>query len=177
MNMRFKGFTWPNNPRTYTIGCERRTAVQKLPLGSFVVQDLGPTCMVLRGEGEFFGAGAMEAFQELMAVFSQGDSGMLAHPAWPCAQAVFTRLQLTQEPREDYVAYSFEFCEATPNERPGAAAPAQVSQGRQYHTIEGGQTLWSVCSLYGLTMGALTALNPAIPRPTGLKVGQKVRVA
>ena len=53
LKMRYKGFTWPNNPKTYTISCERQTAVHKIPMGGFVVQDLGQTSTVLRGEGEF----------------------------------------------------------------------------------------------------------------------------
>lgn len=55
LNMQYKSFVWPNNPKTYTLSCERRTVVQKIPMGGFEVQDLGATCMVLRGEGEFLG--------------------------------------------------------------------------------------------------------------------------
>ena len=41
LRMRFGSFVWPNNPRTYTISCKRQTAVHKVPMGGFVVQDLG----------------------------------------------------------------------------------------------------------------------------------------
>lgn len=37
---------------------------------------------------------------------------MLVHPVWQTASAYFTELTLTQEPRDDYVAYRFTFCEA-----------------------------------------------------------------
>ena len=57
LRMRFGSFVWPNNPRTYTISCKRQTAVHKVPMGGFVVQDLGRTATVMKGEGEFFGAG------------------------------------------------------------------------------------------------------------------------
>lgn len=174
--MQFKSFSWPNDPETYTLSGERRTAVQKIPLGAFVVQDLGRTCMVLRGEGEFFGPGAYESYRALLAVFQEEGAGMLVHPAWMCASALFTRLQLTQEPREDYVAYSFEFCEATAQEpettKQGGAAEGQV----RYHLVTGGETLWSLCTLYGVTMGQLTGWNPLVARPDGLQTGQKVRV-
>ena len=177
LKMRYKSFTWPHNPKTYTISCERRTVVQKIPLGGFVVQDLGQTCTVMRGEGEFYGAGAYQSFQALLSVFEQKGEGVLAHPAWSCAGAWFTRLQLTQEPREDYVAYQFEFCEAEPNTR--AYEAEQAADGpnvRQYHTVESGQTLWDLSSLYGRSMTELTRLNPGIARPNNLTTGQKVRL-
>lgn len=96
LNMQYKSFVWPNNPKTYTLSCERRTVVQKIPMGGFEVQDLGATCMVLRGEGEFFGPDAMRNFSLLVQTFRQDGAGTLLHPAWQGAQAFFTQLQLTQ---------------------------------------------------------------------------------
>ena len=49
--MRYKSFIWPNDPRTYTLSCQRQTALHKIPMGGFVVQDLGRTGTVMRGEG------------------------------------------------------------------------------------------------------------------------------
>ena len=43
LKMRFGSFVWPNNPRTYTLSCKRQTAVHKIPMGGFAVQDLGRT--------------------------------------------------------------------------------------------------------------------------------------
>ena len=51
--MRYKEFTWPHNPRTYTIEYQRSMAVNKVPFGRYHLQDLGPTRRVMRGEGEF----------------------------------------------------------------------------------------------------------------------------
>ena len=75
LNMQYKSFVWPNNPKTYTLSCERRTVVQKIPMGGFEVQDLGATCMVLRGEGEFFGPDAMRNFSLLVQTFRQDGAG------------------------------------------------------------------------------------------------------
>ena len=75
LRMRFGSFVWPNNPRTYTISCKRQTAVHKVPMGGFVVQDLGRTATVMKGEGEFFGAYAYSTFLELQAVFQKGGRG------------------------------------------------------------------------------------------------------
>ena len=99
LRMRFGSFVWPNNPRTYTISCKRQTAVHKVPMGGFVVQDLGRTATVMKGEGEFFGADAYSTFLELLAVFQKGGRGTLVHPVWQTAGAYFTELELTQEPR------------------------------------------------------------------------------
>ena len=116
LKMRFDSFVWPNNPRTYTLSCKRQTAVHKIPMGGFAVQDLGRTATVMQGEGEFFGAGAYDTFQELLSVFQKGGQQMLVHPVWQTASAYFTELTLTQEPRDDYVAYRFttlwEICTA-----------------------------------------------------------------
>ena len=51
LKMRFGSFVWPNNPRTYTLSCKRQTAVHKIPMGGFAVQEhallgdtLAPLC-------------------------------------------------------------------------------------------------------------------------------------
>ena len=39
--MRYKTYTWPHNPRVYSIDYERKMAVHKTPFGLFHLQDLG----------------------------------------------------------------------------------------------------------------------------------------
>ena len=155
LRMRFGSFVWPNNPRTYTISCKRQTAVHKVPMGGFVVQDLGRTATVMKGEGEFFGADAYSTFLELLAYF--------------------TELELTQEPRDDYVAYRFTFCEA-----PGAAeeptAGIGQTDGKRFYELREGQTLWTVSNAYGLSMTELLRLNPQIAKPNEVQSGTRVRV-
>ena len=74
LKMRFGSFVWPNNPRTYTLSCKRQTAVHKIPMGGFAVQDLGRTATVMQGEGEFFGAGRMTRFRSCCRSFRRADS-------------------------------------------------------------------------------------------------------
>lgn len=174
LRMRFGSFVWPNNPRTYTISCKRQTAVHKVPMGGFVVQDLGRTATVMKGEGEFFGADAYSTFLELLAVFQKGGRGTLVHPVWQTAGAYLTELELTQEPRDDYVAYRFTFCEA-----PGAAEEAAgdgETNGRRFYELREGQTLWTVSNAYGLSMTELLRLNPQIAKPNEVQSGTRVRV-
>ena len=65
--MRYKGYVWPHNPRTYTIDYQRNVAVQKVPFGRYHLQDLGLTRRVMRGEGEFVGEGADDEFNTVEA--------------------------------------------------------------------------------------------------------------
>ena len=171
MRMQYKGFVWPNNPETYTLSCEHLTSVHKLPLGGFSVQDLGKTATVLRGEGEFFGPDAYRNFCALEAVFSQTGSGVLQHPVWSGHNVFFTKLTLSQQPRKDYVAYRFEFCEegATPD-------AIKAEEDVQYHVVSAGETAWDICSSFSLTMGEFLSLNPQIIRPNLLKSGEEVRI-
>lgn len=178
LKMQYKSFVWPNNPERYTLCCERKTAVQQAPMSGFVTQDLGPTCMILRGEGEFFGSEAMNSFLELVRVFRDEGAGVLLHPAWQGAQAYFTKLRLSQEPRRDYVAYEFEFCECEPQ---ASGQTAYVTRrrargGKIYYTVTSGQSAWEVCARHELTMQELMEMNPSLASPTGLTDGQRLRV-
>ncbi len=49
--MRYKDYVWPHNPRVYSIDYERKMAVNKVPFGTYHLQDLGLTRRVMRGEG------------------------------------------------------------------------------------------------------------------------------
>lgn len=173
MAMRYKSFTWPNDPRTYTLSCQRQTAVHKIPMGGFVVQELGRTGTVMRGEGEFYGPRAYESFRALLQVFQQTGAGLLMHPLWQTAGAYFTELRLTQEPREDYVAYAFTFCEASSG---GAQAGADTA-ARGYYVMQEADTMWSVAQRYDLSMQKLLSLNPEIANPNSVRAGQRVRVS
>lgn len=109
--MRYKNYTWPHNPRVYSIDYERKMAVHKVPFGLYHLQDLGRTRRVMEGEGEFVGADAYSQFGQLANVFYDSGPGLLVHPLWQAASAYFVALRLEQEPRPDYVRYSFTFWE------------------------------------------------------------------
>lgn len=180
--MQYKTFVWVNNPKSYTLSCERLTAAHKIPLGDYCVQDLGRSCTVLRGEGEFFGAGAYTQFRRLMEVFRSPGAGVLRHPVWQCSRAYFTRLELAQEPREDYVAYSFEFCDAGEEQAaPEAAASSGTADSAAANrartvTVRTGDTLWALCRTYGLTMRQMLAYNPQIRDPDLIHTGEELRI-
>lgn len=187
--MRFRSFIWPNNPSRYTVSFARETALHKAPMGAYAMQDLGRTCRVMRGEGEFFGPDAYETFRQLAAEFYKAGPGLLVHPVWQTASAYFTKLELTQEPRRDYVAYAFEFRESWPSAAgltkvegsdggsgTVTGGTAAAAAGGKYHTVVLGDTLWGIGKTYGKTVAELVALNPQIANPNLIYVGQEVRV-
>lgn len=185
--MRYKGYTWPHNPRIYSIDFQRAMAAHKMPFGRYQLQDLGMGHRVMKGSGEFVGPGAYEEFQRLACLFYEGGTGLLVHPLWQAADAYFVALRLEQTPRPDYVRYSFEFWEEVGRYRgvaDRAAESVQSSSGGavqktsqpEYHRVVKGDTLWGLAKKYGVDLKELVALNPQIKNPNLIYVGQEVRV-
>ena len=191
MAMRYKTFVWPHNPRVYTIDYERNVAVHKVPEGRYFLQDLGMTRRGMKGEGEFVGHGAYSQFKALATVFYDSGPGLLVHPLWQSASVYFVDLKLQQEPRPDYVRYSFTFWEAYENysealkQDSGTAGGESAGQGGtsgkepaiRYHTVVWGDNLWTLARTYGTTVQQIVAWNPGIKNPNLIYPGQKLRVA
>ena len=182
--MRFQDYVWPYNPEQCRCVWERKAVKRKLPFGGFQVQDLGLGGRVFRGEGCFAGDGAYEEFRRLEAVFRRGGTGLLSHPQWGTATAVFVALELREEPLPDYVRYRFEFWEAGEAEsgfrRVAAAGGNGGTAPRSqavYHTVRRGDTLWAIARGRGMSLSALLALNPQIRNPNRIYPGERVRVA
>ena len=187
--MKYKQFTWPHNPRTYTIEYKRVMAAHKVPFGRYHLQDLGPTRRVMRGEGEFVGEDAYEQFKALASVFYEDGPGVLIHPVWQAANVYFVELSLAQEPRRNYVRYTFAFWEGYDGYQAyarsgsgmaagtnGASAQnASTSQGEAgalWHTVVRGECLWKIARDYGVELTELIARNPQIKNPNLIYPGQ-----
>ena len=186
--MRYKSYTWPHNPRVYTIDFRRPVAVHKMPFGRYQLQDLGMNHRVMEGEGEFVGQGAYTEFQKLASVFYENGPGLLVHPLWQAANAYFVSLRVEQAPRPDYVRYSFTFWEdyslytglavrtGGSTADTSAAASGETNTQAAYHRVVKGDTLWALAKRYGVTLTELIALNPQIKNPNLIRVGEEVRV-
>ena len=191
--MRYKSYTWPHNPRIYSIDYKRAMAVHKVPFGRYQLQDLGECHRVMEGEGEFAGAGAYAEFQKLASIFYDSGPGLLVHPLWQVSSAYFVSLRLEQAPRPDYVRYSFAFWEedgasgglavrSTETAQKsavgpdGVQAPAPAESRALCHQVAKGETLWGLARRYGISLPELIALNPQIKNPNLIRVGEEVRV-
>lgn len=182
--MRYKGYTWPHNPRVYAIDYERKMAVHKTPFGLYHLQDLGRTNRIMEGEGEFTGPDAYAQFGKLANIFYQSGPGLLIHSLWQSANAYFVSLRLEQEPRPDYVRYSFSFWEddswytglAVKEAEQMGETGAASEQGAARHRVAKGDTLWAIAKQYGMPLSELIALNPQIKNPNLIRVGDEVRV-
>ena len=109
--LKFKTFTWPINPEVYHESFERDALYAKTDDGDTVFSGMGPMKRVITGSGAFFGTDATTNFTKLATIFAEATVGVLIHPIWGNRTCYFTQLQMTQSPKSDYVAYSFEFKE------------------------------------------------------------------
>ena len=188
-SMRYKNYTWPHNPETFVVEYRRQMAAHKVPMGGCVLQDLGVNCRILRGEGEFAGPGAYEEFKALAEVFRQEGPGMLVHPVWQTDRAYFVSLSVTEEPKPDYVRYSFAFWEddsgydggltKTSNGQragSGGASSASRTAAARTYTVKRGDTLWGIARRYGVTLQSLIAANPQIKNPNLIYPGNEVKL-
>lgn len=110
--MSFIDFAWPENPEQYHVTCYREPVYTTTDSGETVFSGMGPVKRTITGSGAFFGTGAYNSFKALAALIDETAPGTLTHPVWGEISAYLTELTLAQEPRADYVAYTFTFREA-----------------------------------------------------------------
>ena len=162
-SMRYKDYTWPHNPETYTVEYRRSVVVHKVPFGGYLMQDLGKTYRVLRGEGVFAGENAYDQFRELEAVFEEEDAGILVHPVWETV-------------REDPASYSAGLIQTDSTMEHPAAPSRPDGEDTVVYTVKKGDTLWGIAGRYGVSLTALIAANPQIKNPNLIYPGNRVQI-
>lgn len=105
----FKSFVWPRNPEYYRQEFSREPEYMEDADGSSKLVGVGPLRLVISGSGTFTGDTAHEDFRALAELCGSDEAGKLIHPIWGETTAYLAKLEMSQEPRADYVAYSFTF--------------------------------------------------------------------
>lgn len=108
----FRTFSWPQNPESLQHNYVRQPVYTKDDSGNWVFSGMGEAMLTITGSGAFFGSGAYSDFRKLIALFEDGGCGSLHDPTWGVYNVYLTELELTQQPRSDYVAYRFTFTRA-----------------------------------------------------------------
>ena len=154
--MRFKGVEWRHNPREISFECSKRVNELHAPYGKSYIQNTGRKCMLIKGEGELYGADCTEQFAALFELFKSGGSGVLAIPKLGALHAEFESLKIKGYPKPDVLTYSFVFREV---------AQRAVDDKPASYTPFAGETLWDVSYRFDMVIDRLIALNPWVKRP------------
>lgn len=176
-HMQYRNFVWPNNPSRFEVEYRRTLHSYKLPFSGYVVQNLGLQNKIIRGEGEFVGATAYDNFRKLATLFEENKGGRLIHPVWPTMHAYFAKLNLRQEPKENYISYSFEFWEYKGSifeDMADAMDDTDYSEinidtlRTRYYATKDGDTLTSIATDKGLLATELLRLNAHVGSVTNI---------
>ena len=154
--MRFKGVEWHHNPREISFECEKTVNELQAPFGKSYIQNTGRKNMLIKGEGELYGADCTEQFARLLSLFQSGGSGVLASPKLGTVYAVFEQLRLKGYPKPDVLTYSFVFREVMEE---------RVEYAPDFVVAAQGETLWDISYRFGVEIDRLVKLNPGVRRP------------
>ena len=110
----FITFVWPQNPHTYQ-EVTTRTPVYYTQDGETYFRGMSDLKRIITGSGVFYGEDAYDQYKLLQKLFEDVSAGNLEHPIFGIRYCYLTLLEVTQEPKENYVSYRFEFTQAKLN--------------------------------------------------------------
>ncbi len=110
----YKTFVWPQNPHTYKEELVREPKYYTQD-GVVYFDKMGDLKRTISGSGVFYGENAYDSYKRLMNLFGDPTPGNLQHPVWGIFYCYFTGLEMTQEPEENRISYSFTFTGALAN--------------------------------------------------------------
>lgn len=164
--IRYKGFTWHHNPKVLKIQNAKKTLELTYPYDFATTSEMFRQGCVIKGEGELYGEDCIEQFNKLNELFAEKGEGVLSVGGLPSVVAIFKKLELLCEAKENVISYSFEFEENSTKEKSLYKTP--------YHIAVSGETLWHISNTYNVPVETLAKLNPIYKRPDSVKVGDKV---
>ena len=110
----YKTFVWPQNPHTYR-EVAFRTPEYYTQDGEIYFNGMSALKRTITGSGVFYGADAYTQYLKLQKLAEEVNAGNLEHPIFGIRYCYLTMLEVTQEPKENYVSYRFEFTQARLN--------------------------------------------------------------
>ena len=110
----YKTFVWPQNPHTYR-EVTTRTPKYYTQDGETYFDSMSDLKRTITGSGVFYGSDAFTQYKKLQKLAEDGSAGNLEHPIFGIRYCYLTLLEVTQEPKENYVSYRFEFTQARLN--------------------------------------------------------------
>lgn len=113
-SLSFKTFVWPQNPHTYR-EVATRTPEYYTQDGVTYFSGMSDLKRIITGSGVFYGEDAFDQYKKLQKLSEEINAGNLEHPIFGLRYCYLTLLEVTQEPRENYVSYRFEFTQALAN--------------------------------------------------------------
>lgn len=154
--MSYKDYVFPVNPSVIKISHRRKVSKASVPNGYDTVSDMGGSCRIITGEGEFFGNCCVDDFLALKAVMDKGGGGMLYIPSQSPIYAMLEELNLIAEDCEGVIRYNFKFVESFEEHH---------EERNLYCYGDRNQCLWDISYIYGIHIDILRELNPHIKRP------------
>lgn len=110
-NLKFKDFTWPNDPEVYREVTTREPQYTTQD-GTSTYTGMGYLHRTITGSGAFLGQRACADMKTLVDLAEQTTPGYLIHPIWGSRYCYLTKLEIEQDSQSDLVRYSFAFTEA-----------------------------------------------------------------
>jgi nucleoid-associated protein YgaU len=159
--LKYKNFTWPNNPSNFNIGLSKRVVSHEYPqINGAEHEELGSEARIFTGSGVFFGPNAYTNYRKLEKLYFDNSVGRLVHPKYGSYPCNFTKISSKEEPLPYYVEYEFEFVEnrdintivkiieKKPSSSSSSSSKKTNKSSKKYYTVKKGDTLWAISKKY-----------------------------
>ena len=165
MGMRFRNFTWRDNPVSLTVSNTRNVQSTDIPYGVSRSEEMGRRRRTVAGEGYFSGEGSMALWQALQEVFALPGPGLLQLPGVAPFWALMVSVEVIGAQGRDLIRYSFSFVEWDSKE---------AYSGSGTRCAKAGESLWNYANQWGISMEVLVKANPGIRDICDLQEGEWV---